>query len=99
AQYRGLEDGVVVGHDQVAHARQHQAGGDAAALDGGDGRLAEVVDLHALVEVHDLLVAQLALGRVAHGPPRIGGGRVEEAFQVVAGGEVLSGGGEDDNAH
>ena len=44
AQHGVLEDGVVGGHDQVAHAGEHQAGGDAAALHRGDRGLAEVVD-------------------------------------------------------
>ena len=72
AQHRVGEHGVVGGHDQVAHAGQHEAGRDAAALDGGDGRLAEVVDAQAAVEVHGLLVVELALGGLAHRHPRVG---------------------------
>src|SRR6266702_349574 len=49
----------------VAHAREHEAGGRARALHGGDRRFAEVADLHAAVEVHDLLVPELPFGRVA----------------------------------
>ena len=64
--------GVVGRHDQVAHAREHQAGGHALALDGGDGGLAEVVDAPAALHVHDLLVAELALGRGAHRDPLVG---------------------------
>ncbi len=41
-KHRVGEVGVVGGHDEVTHARQHQTGGNAAPLHGGDGRLPEV---------------------------------------------------------
>ena len=70
-------------------------GGRARALHRGDRDLAEVADPHELVEVHDLLVRELALGR---GPQR---GPVllarEQLLEVVAGREVLALGREDDD--
>ena len=69
AQHRIREPGIVGGDDQVAHARQHHPRGRAHALHRGDRGLAEVADLHELVEVHDLLVAELAFRRVAHARP------------------------------
>ena len=74
---------------------QHQAGGDAAALHRGDGRFAEVVDPQAAVEVHDLLVVELALGRLAHRHPRVRPVVADERLEVVAGGEVLARAGQD----
>ena len=94
-----LEHGVFRGDDEVAHARQHQAGGDAAALHGGDRRLAEVVDLHAPVEVHDLLVAALAFGGLPQPDPLVGLTLAHECLEVVAGGEMTTGAGEDDDAN
>ena len=97
AQHRVGEPGVVGGHDQVAHAGQHQTGGRAGALHGGDGRLGEVVDAHAAVEVHDLLVVELALGGGPHRGPRLGG--LEQLLEVVAGAEVLALGGQHHDPH
>ena len=97
AQHRIREAGVVGRDDQVAHAREHQARGRAHALHRGDRGLAEVADLHELVEVHDLLVAQLAFGRVAQrGPVLLAR---EQLLQVVPGREVLALGREDDDAN
>ena len=44
AEHWVLEGRVVAGHDQIAHAGQHHAGGDAFALHCGDGGLPEVTD-------------------------------------------------------
>ena len=51
----------------------------------------------ALVPVHDLLVAQLALGRVAEAGPLVGA--VEDLLEVMAGREVLARAGEHDDAY
>ena len=96
AEHRIGEPGVVGGDDQVAHAREHQPGGRARALHRGDRDLAEVADPHELVEVHRLLVHELALGRVAHRRPVLLAR--EELLEVVAGREVLALGREDDDA-
>ena len=97
AQHRVREARVVGRDDQVAHAREHEAGGRARALHGGDRRLAEVADLHELVEVHDLLVAQLAFGcRALRGPVLLAG---EELLEVVSGREVLALGREHHDPH
>ncbi len=88
AQHGVGELRIVGGDDEIAHARQHQAGGGARALHGGDRGLAEVADPHAAVEVHDLLVAELALGRVAQLRPLVA--LREELLEVVTGGEVLA---------
>ena len=70
-------------------------GGRARSLHGRDRRLAEVADLDELVEVHDLLVAELALGRRPHRRPVLLAR--EQLLEVVAGGEVLALGGEHDD--
>ena len=59
--------------------------------------LAEVADAHELVEVHGLLVRELAFGRVAHRRPVLLAR--EQLLQVVPGREVLALGGEDDDPH
>ena len=92
-------DGVVAGDDQVAHGREHHAGRDALALDRRDRRLGELVDAHALVEVHVALVAELALGRRPTLAELGVGVRSDELLEVVAGREVLAVGGEDHDAH
>src|SRR6266511_3657433 len=89
------ELGVVGGDDEVAHAREHETCSRARALNGGDRRFAEVADLHAAVEVHDLLVPELAFRRVAHLRPRVA--LREELLEVVTGREVLALAGEDDD--
>ncbi len=96
------EDGVgelrvIRRDDEVAHAREHQAGGDAAALDRRDGRLAEVADPAASVHVHDLLVPELPLRRGPHRDPRVSRVGIEQGLQVMPGGEVLAGTREDDD--
>ena len=99
AQDRVREDGVVRRHDQVAHTGQHQAGRHATPVDGGDGGLREVPDAQAPVEVHDLLVLELALRRVAHLAPLVGLAVSDERLEVVAGREVAPGAGQDHHAH
>ena len=89
---------VVGGHDQVAHARQHEARRHALALDRRDGGLAEVVDPAAPVDIHDLLVAELALGRLAHGHPVVGSLVADDRLEVMAGAEVLARAGQDHDA-
>ena len=94
-QDRVLERRVVARHDEVAHAGEHHSRRDALALDRGDGRLAEVAQAQALVEVHRLLVVPLALGRLAHQPPLVGLGVADEGLEVVAGRPVLAVAGQD----
>ena len=65
------------------------------SLHRGDRRLAEVADLHELVEVHDLFVAELALGGRPHRRPVFLAR--EQLFEVVTGGEMLALRGEDDH--
>src|SRR5207302_11503866 len=74
-------------------------GGDAAAVHGGDRRLAEVVDLHAAVEVHDLLVAALSFGGLPHPHPVVGFALAYQGREVVAGGEVAACASEDHDAY
>ncbi len=95
AQDRVGELGVVGGDDEVAHGRQHQTGRNAAALHGGDGRLAEVVDAHAAVVVHRLLVLELAFGRLPQGDPGVGPVTADQCLEVMARGEVLARTGQD----
>ena len=97
AQDRIGETGVVGGDDEVAHARQHEAGRRAGALHRRDRDLAEVADPHELVEVHGLLVRELAFGRVAQGRPVLRAR--QQLLQVVAGREVLALRGQDDHPH
>ena len=74
-----------------------EPGGRAGALHRGDRHLAEVADAHELVEVHGLLVRELALGGVApRGPVLLAR---EELLQVVPGREVLAIGGQHHDAH
>ena len=95
AQHRIREPRVVGRDDQVAHAREHEPGGGARSLHRRDRRLAQVADLHELVEVHDLLVAELAFGRGAHRRPVFLAR--EQLLEVVTGGEVLALGREHDD--
>ena len=61
AVHRVLEEGVVGGHDQVAHPRQHQPAGDAGTLHRGDRRLGEVspATTHAAYDLVRSRVAEL----------------------------------------
>ena len=95
AQHRIREARVVGRDDQIAHAREHEPGGRARSLHRRDRRLAQVADLHELVEVHDLLVAELALGRGAQRRPVLLAG--EQLLEVVTGREVLALGREHDD--
>src|ERR1700694_276876 len=97
AQHRVGELRVVGGDDEVAHAREHQAGRGTSTLHGRDRRLAEVADPDAAVEVHDLLVSELAFRGVAHRGPRVVAR--EDLLEVVTGREVLAFGGEHHHPH
>src|ERR1700730_14265979 len=97
AQHRVGELRVVGGDDEVAHAREHEAGRGTSTLHGRDRRLAEVADPDAAVEVHDLLVSELAFRGVAHRGPRVVAR--EDLLEVVTGREVLAFGGEHHHPH
>ena len=96
-QHRVLEHGVVGRDDQVAHARDHQAAGDALALDHRDRRLGQIADREGLLEIHRPLVLELPLRRLAHLMPLVRRRFADVRLQVVSGGEVRSGTGDDDH--
>src|SRR3990172_7564040 len=103
AHHRVRERGVLRGVDDVAHGRQHHAGGDAVAVPLGDGRLAQVADRQALVIVHLLFVARATLGagadrRDVHDVVYLAR-RLAPVREVVAGGEARPGAAHDDHPH
>ena len=99
AQDRIGELRVVGGDDQVAHAGQHEPGGDAGALHLRDGRLGQVVNVEALLEVELALVAESALRRGAQPAPGVGCLLADDGLEVVPSREGGAGGREDDHPH
>src|SRR6202043_192583 len=92
---------VVRGDDEVARPAQHEPGCDALALYRGDRRFGDVAPAPGVIQVTPGLPVVVVLGdKLAVGPPRTQGAPVSrriDARHVVPGGEVLAGGGQDDD--
>jgi hypothetical protein len=96
------EHGVVAGDNEVADPGEHEAAGDALALDLGDGGLGDVAPAAAHAEVDLLFDGHVAFGALfVELAPGADGGVAGEgraaAAEVVTGGEVGAGAGEDDD--
>ncbi|MNG07286.1 hypothetical protein D3C84_905790 [compost metagenome] len=90
--YRVAEEGIVGSDHHVAHVGHHEAAGNAGALHLGNGGLGKVPDAQGVTQVV-----------LAFPQPVLFGREVAALFhaihQVMAGGEVLALGADDDHAN
>src|ERR1700722_7092672 len=83
------ELGVVSGHDEVARPAQHEAGGDAPPLYGGNRRLDEVAPSSGVVQVPPLFPVEVRVDGQGFVNSLRTKARVPTALHVVTCGEVL----------